>query len=59
MGKVRKNAEDRLRTHLMRRYKVKDRGTGLRRFPRTELYGRYGLYKIPARAGWNSAHALV
>jgi RNA-directed DNA polymerase len=59
MSKVRNHAEDRLRTHLMKRHKVKDRGTGLRRFPSSELYGRYGLYKVPAAAGWRSAHASV
>ena len=57
MNKVRNHAEDRLRTHLMRRHKVKDRGSGLRRFPRPHLYQRYGLYKVPAVAGWRSAHA--
>ena len=59
MSKVRNHAEDRLRTHLMKRHKVKDRGTGLRRFPRADLYGRYGLYKVPTVAGWRSAHASV
>jgi RNA-directed DNA polymerase len=59
MGKVRRHAEDRLRTHLMKRHKVKDRGTGWRRFPVDDLYGRYGLYKVPAVAGWRSAHALT
>ena len=57
MRKVRTHAEDRLRTHLMKRHKIKDRGTGLRRFPRIDLYERYGLYKVPTVAGWNSAHA--
>jgi len=59
MSKVRNHAEDRLRTHLMKRHKVKDRGTGIRRFPSRDLYGRYGLYKVPAVAGWNSAHAVA
>ena len=59
MSKVRNHAEERLRTHLMKLHKVKDRGTGLRRFPRTDLYKRYGLYKVPTVAGWRSAHALV
>ena len=59
MGKVRQHAEERLRAHLMNRHKVKDRGTGLRRFPSRELYERYGLYKVPMTAGWNSAHASV
>lgn len=59
MSKVRNHAEDRVRTHLMKRHKVKDRGSGLRRFPSADLYGRYGLYKVPAVAGWRSAHALA
>ena len=59
MSKVRNHAEDRLRTHLMKRHKIKDRGTGLRRFPSDDLYERYGLYKVPAVAGWRSAHALA
>jgi RNA-directed DNA polymerase len=59
MSKVRNHAEERLRTHLMKRHKVKDRGTGLRRFPSADLYGRYGLYKVPTVAGWRSAHASV
>jgi len=59
MSKVRTHAEDRLRTHLMKRHKIKDRGTGLRRFPHRDLYERYGLYKVPTEAGWRSAHALA
>lgn len=59
MGKVRHHAENRMRTHLMKRHKVKDRGTGFRRFPSADLYARHGLYKVPTVAGWRSAHALV
>ena len=59
MSKVKTHAEDRLRTHLMKRHKIKDRGTGLRRFPQADLYERYGLYKIPTVAGWRAAHALA
>jgi len=59
MGKVRMHAEDRLRTHLRNRHKIKDRGTGFRRFPQADLYERYGLYKVPTVAGWHSAHALA
>ena len=59
MSKVRTHAEDRLRTHLMKRHKIKDRGTGLRRFPHADLYERYGLYKVSTVAGWRSAHALA
>ena len=59
MSKVKNHAEDRLRTHLMKRHKVKDRGTGLIRFPHRDLYERYGLYKVPTAAGWRKAHASV
>jgi hypothetical protein len=59
MCKVRHHAENRLRTHLMKRHKVKDRGTGLRQFRPLDLYERYGLYKVPVVAGWRSAHALA
>jgi RNA-directed DNA polymerase len=50
-------AEQRLRKHLMKRHKVKDRGIGEGRFPSVNLYRRYGLYKVPTAAGWRSAHA--
>ena len=59
MSKVKHHAEDRLRTHLMKRHKIKDRGTGLHRFPHADLYERYGLYKVSTVAGWRSAHALA
>ncbi len=59
MSKVRNHAEERLRTHLRKRHKVKDRGTALKRFRSASLYERYGLYKPPTEAGWKSAHALV
>ena len=59
LGKVRTHAEERLRTHLMRRHKVKDRGIGLGRFPSQQLYTKYGLYKVPTTAGWKTAHASV
>lgn len=57
MSKVRNHAEDRLRTHLRRRHKVKDRGSAFKRFPGSSLYERYGLYRLPMKAGWTSAHA--
>jgi RNA-directed DNA polymerase len=59
MEKVKTHAEQRLRTHLMRRHKVKDRGIGAGRFPSVDLYWRYGLTKVPTAAGWKSAHALA
>jgi RNA-directed DNA polymerase len=57
MEKVKTHAEQRLRRHLMKRHKVKDRGIGEGRFPSVQLYRRYGLYKVPTAAGWRSAHA--
>jgi hypothetical protein len=51
--------ETRLRTHLMKRHKVKDRGIGLGRFPSQQLYTIHGLYRVPTTAGWKKAHALV
>ena len=57
MEKVKTHAEQRLRGHLMRRHKVKNRGIGEGRFPSVDLYRRYGLYKVPTVAGWRSAHA--
>lgn len=57
VGKARQHAEDRLRVHLMKRHKVRDRKAALCRFPRRDLYERYGLYKVSGKAGWSSAHA--
>jgi group II intron reverse transcriptase/maturase len=55
---LRYHTEERLRTHLWKRHKVKDRGTGYFRFGSRMLYGKYGLYKVPTTAGWTKAHAL-
>jgi RNA-directed DNA polymerase len=41
----------------MKRYKVKDRGTGISSFPSQQLYTKNGLYKVPTTAGWKAAHA--
>jgi len=41
----------------MKRHKIRNRKAALGRFPRRDLYERYGLYKPPMAAGWNSAHA--
>lgn len=59
LEKVKTHTEERLRMHLMKRHKVKDRGIGLGRFPSQQLYTRYGLYKVPTTAGWKKAHALA
>lgn len=57
LDKVRNHAEQRLRTHLMKRHRVKDRGAGINRIPSRQLYTKYGLYKVPTTAGWRSAYA--
>jgi len=59
MSEVKRYTEERLRTHLMKRHKVKDRGSGYGQFPDRELYDRYGLYRVPTVAGWRTAHALA
>jgi RNA-directed DNA polymerase len=59
MGKVRWHAEERLRTHLRKRHKVRCRKSAYVRFPRRALYERYGLYKVPTVSGWRAAHALA
>ena len=59
LSTARIHAEERLRTHLMKRHKVKGKGSGYRRFPNADLYERYGLYKVPVVAGWRNAHAVA
>lgn len=59
LRKLRTHAEERLRTQLMNRHKVRNRSSGQCRFPSKALYTRYGLYKVPATAGWTTAHAVV
>jgi RNA-directed DNA polymerase len=54
---LRYQVEERLRTHLRKRHKVKDRGAGFFRFSSRKLYDTYGLYKVPTTAGWTKAHA--
>lgn len=55
--KVKRHAEERLRTHLRKRHKVPDWKSAMIRFPRRVLYEKYGLYKLPTVAGWKMAHA--
>ncbi|MFC1863808.1 group II intron maturase-specific domain-containing protein [Thermodesulfobacteriota bacterium] len=44
--------EERVRTHLRKRYKIKSRVMGYERFPNKVLYNHYGLFKLPTTAGW-------
>ena len=58
LARVRRHLEERMRTHLRKRHKIRDRKTGYIRFHERDLYAKYGLYKVPATAGWTKAHAL-
>ena len=55
---LKRHVEERLQTHLRKRHKIKDRGTGNAKFCSRILYGKYGLFKVPTTAGWKKAHAL-
>ena len=57
-GRVKWHAEERLRTHLRKRHKVRARKSGYKHFPSHDLYRRHGLYKLPTTAGWTKVHAL-
>jgi RNA-directed DNA polymerase len=59
LDKVKTHAENRLRNHLMKRHKIRNREEALKRFPRQKLYADYGLFKVPVTAGWKSVHAVV
>jgi group II intron reverse transcriptase/maturase len=52
MREVKAHAEQRLRIWLRNRHKVRSWTAGYSRFPSTELYAIYGLYKVPTTAGW-------
>lgn len=56
---VKWHAEERLRTHMRKRYKIKFRAGGYERFPNRVLYERYELFKVPTTAPWKNAHALA
>ena len=58
LGQLRSHVEERLKTHLRKRHKVRNRRAGYAKFPSRLLYEKYGLYKVPTTAGWVKAHAL-
>jgi len=58
MSSLKGYVEERVRTHLRKRHKIRSRGAGYARFSNGVLYARYGLYKVPTTAGWTKAHAL-
>ena len=55
---LKSHVEQRLRTHLRKRHKVRDRKAGYVLFPIGVLYQKCALYKVPTTAGWTKAHAL-
>lgn len=55
--KVKRFAEERLRIHLRKRYKVTNWKSAMIQFPRRVLYEKHGLYKLSTVAGWKMAHA--
>ncbi len=58
LAQIKGHVEERLRTQLRKRHKVRDRKTGHIKFPSRLLYEKYSLYKVPTTAGWKKAHAL-
>jgi len=56
---VKRHAEQRLRTHLRRRFKLGSRARAYERFSGHVIYERIGLFKLPTSAGPQTAHALV
>ena len=57
-GHVKWHVEERLRTHLRRRFKLVSRAQAYHHLPTSKLYGRFGLFKLPTTAGWHKMHAL-
>lgn len=51
-GKVKWYVEERVRTHLRRRYKLVSRAQTYQRIPNGKLYGGIGLFKLPTTAAW-------
>jgi hypothetical protein len=58
-SEVKSHVEERVRTHLRRRFKLISRAQSYQRFPGRVIYGDYGVFKLPATAPWRSAHASV
>jgi hypothetical protein len=58
LEQVKGHAEQRVRTHLCKRPKIRSRWEGYIRYPNRLLYEKYGLFKVPTTAVWTRAHAL-
>lgn len=56
---VKMHVEQRMRTQLRRRHKLRCRAQAYREYPDRVIYERIGLFKLPTTAGWRKAHALV
>jgi len=52
LGKLKRHVEERVRTHLRKRHKIRDRWTGYKQYPKERLYTDFGLYKVPTTAAW-------
>jgi hypothetical protein len=59
LGRVKTHAEERVRTQLRHRHKLRSRAQGYIRFSNAYLYDHLGLFKVPTTAGWRSAHAMA
>ena len=57
-GNLKWHVEERIRTHLRKRYKIRNRMEGYKRLPTARLYNEYGLYKVPTTARWVTANVL-
>ncbi len=57
-GRVKWFTEERVRTHLRRRYKIRGRTESYSRHTTAYLYEKLGLFKIPTHAKWLKAHAV-
>ena len=58
LAHVQGHVEERLRTHLRKRHKIRTRGEGYILYKNSILYSEYGLYKVPTSSGWAKVHAL-
>jgi RNA-directed DNA polymerase len=56
LAHVKNHVEERLRTHLRKRHKIKSRAMGYALYTNRTLYEAYGLYKVPTSSGWTRAH---
>lgn len=57
-SKLRTFVENRVRLHIGARKKIRSNRQSLYRVTRKIVYDQYGLYKIPATAGWKKVHAF-